>query len=106
MSIRLMVLAAVVVASPALAQSSGSCLGDARSLERELTLNGSRLSPSDRAQAEQRLSRGQGLCFQDAPRASQDLEQLRRDMVQQALRPPANPGPPPPLSPTKPFGYD
>lgn len=91
-------------AFPALAQSTGSCQGSARSLERELTLNADRMAPSDRVLAEQRLSRSRGLCFQDAPRASQDLEQLRRDMVQQATRPPAVPGTPP--NPTRPFGYD
>lgn len=104
MIIRIAVLAALAAATPALAQSTGSCQGSARSAERELTLNADRLSPSDRVQAEQRLSRSQGLCFQDAPRATQDLEQLRRDMTQQATRPPAMPGTPP--NPGRPFGYD
>lgn len=88
----LVFVACLLVAAPALAQSEGMCRGDVRNLQREMTLNGDRLSPSERVQAEQRLSRADGLCFQDSTRARQDLEQLRRDMVQQATRPGDLPG--------------
>lgn len=88
----LALVACLLVAVPALAQSEGLCRGDARNLQREMTLNGDRLSPTDRVQAEQRLSRAEGLCFQDSTRARQDMEQLRRDMVQQATRPRDLPG--------------
>lgn len=87
------VLVACLLAAPAaLAQSDAMCRGDVRNLQREMTLNNQRLSPTDRVQAEQRLSRAEGLCFQDSTRARQDLEQLRRDMVQQATRPGDLPG--------------
>lgn len=90
-----MVLAALLAASPALAQSDAACRGDARNADRELALRADRLSPGERLQAQQRLSRAEGLCSrnspQDSARAGQDLEQLRRDMVQQATRPPALP---------------
>lgn len=92
----LVLAACLLLAVPALAQSEGMCRGDVRNLQREMTLNGERLSPTDRVQAEQRLSRAEGLCFQDSARARQDLEQLRRDMVQQATRPGDLPGLPRP----------
>lgn len=85
----------LLLSAPALAQSEGFCIGEARSLDRELTLRGGQMSANDRLLAEQRLSRARGQCQQDAPRAQQDLEQLRRDMVQQATRPPALTVPPP-----------
>lgn len=84
--------ACLLAAAPALAQSDAMCRGDVRNLQREMTLNSDRLSPGDRVLAEQRLSRAEGLCSQDSPRARQDLEQLRRDMVQQATRPGDLPG--------------
>lgn len=86
-------LACLLLATPALAQSDGGCRGSARDVERELALRGNTMSAADRLQAEQRLSRTEGLCNQDAPRAGQDLEQLRRDIIQQATRPPGLPGP-------------
>lgn len=98
------ILAALLAATPALAQSDGSCRGDARNVDRELALRADRLSPGERLQAQQRLSRAEGLCSQnstqDSVRAGQDLEQLRRDMVQQATRPSGlPPGLPPPGPP-------
>lgn len=77
---------------PARASDAGMCRGDVRNLDREMTLRADRLSPTDRVLAEQRLSRAEGLCAQDSTRARQDLEQLRRDMVQQATRPGDVPG--------------
>ncbi|MGE5516513.1 MAG: hypothetical protein ACM31D_11910 [Bacteroidota bacterium] len=82
----------LLAAAPALAQSDAMCRGDVRNLDRELTLNADRMSPTDRALSQQRLSRAEGLCAQDSTRARQDLEQLRRDMVQQATRPGDLPG--------------
>ncbi|MGE5475766.1 MAG: hypothetical protein ACM3Q1_03865 [Bacteroidales bacterium] len=88
-------LVGLLAATPALAQSDTFCRGDVRNAERELALRGDRLSATDRVQAQQRLSRAEGLCFQDSTRARQDLEQLQRELVQQATRPgdqPALPG--------------
>lgn len=87
------VLAAVLLAGAshsALAQTEGSCRGDARNLDRELTLRSGQMSAHDRVLAEQRLGRASGLCAQDSGRGSAQLEELRRDMVQQALKPPLN----------------
>ena len=90
---RLVVLAALVAAAPAWAQSEGACRSSARDVERELVLRGDKLSSTDRLVAEQRLSLGEGLCTRDSGRADRDLEQLRRDIIQQANRPPAVPPP-------------
>lgn len=87
-------LAWLLLTAPAVAQSEGFCWGDAHSLDRELALRGDQLSANDRLLAEQRLSRARGQCTQDAPRAQQDLEQLRRDIIQQATRPGELPGVP------------
>lgn len=77
----------LLLTAPALAQTEGYCRGDAHSLDRELALRSGQMSATDRLQAEQRLSRARGDCTLDAPRAQQDLERLRRDIIQQATRP-------------------
>lgn len=77
------------------AAADPSCQMDARNLDRELTLRGQELSPADRAAAELRLNRNQGLCDRDPQQAQHDLEQLRRDIIQQATRPDDAPGLPP-----------
>ncbi|MCR6629782.1 MAG: hypothetical protein NVV74_06860 [Magnetospirillum sp.] len=93
---RTLVSLAGLLVLPALAQAQeGNCRGQARSLEREMTLNADRMTAGERVQAEQRLSRADGLCAQDSRRASQDLEQLRRDMVLQTNRPRELPEVPP-----------
>lgn len=89
-------LAWLLLTVPAVAQTEGFCQGDAHSVDRELTQRGGQLSATDRLVAEQRLSRARGQCSQDAPRAQQDLEQLRRDILQQATRPDDLPGLPHP----------
>lgn len=92
MTIRAVTAALLALAAPAAAHADSLCRGDVRNVDRELTLRGQQLSPMDRAVAEQRLSRTEGLCDRDAPRAQQDLEQIRRDIIQQATRPGELPG--------------
>lgn len=87
MSLRAVTASLLLLAAPVAASADGLCRGDVRNVDRELTLRGQQLSPMDRAVAEQRLSRTEGLCDRDAPRAQQDLEQIRRDIIQQANRP-------------------
>lgn len=90
----------LVLSTPALAQV-GDCRGQADTLHRDLALNGSRLSATDRFQAEERLNRAGGLCLNDPRRATDDLEKLRRDMQQQSMlaHPPGVPPWTPPGTP-------
>ncbi|HTH16512.1 MAG TPA: hypothetical protein VL974_07660 [Magnetospirillum sp.] len=80
------------LALPAWGQT-GACRGQAYSVQRDLQLN-NRLSANDRFQAEERLNRAQGLCTNDPPRASDDLERLRKDIIQQSTLPPQPSTPP------------
>ncbi|HLO78494.1 MAG TPA: hypothetical protein VK196_18720 [Magnetospirillum sp.] len=77
----------LLTTAPAFAQTEGACRGAGRETELELSLRSEQLSPQDRIQAQQRLTQAEGLCFREPPRASQDLDQLRRDIIQQATRP-------------------
>ncbi|MBC7951502.1 MAG: hypothetical protein H7Z12_06715 [Rhodospirillaceae bacterium] len=74
------VLAILLTAAPAWAQTGSWCQGDARNLERELPAN-------DRLLMERRLNDADRMCGSDASRARSDLENLRRDMILQAERP-------------------
>jgi hypothetical protein len=90
--IRLWAALAMLWAAPAWAQSESWCRGDARSLERDLTYNGSQLPPNDRLLMERRLNNAERMCSTDSSHARSDLENLRRDMILQAERPPVGGG--------------
>lgn len=81
------ILAFVLAAPPAWAESQVWCQGDARSLERELIYNGDKLPANDRLLMERRLNDAERRCFTDSDHARGDLEELRRDMTLQAERP-------------------
>lgn len=85
----------IALATPGWAQSATQCRGDARNLQRDLAVQGGNMTPDQRLRAQQRLGAGEALCVQDPRRGSSDLEQFRRDMVQQAQRPPTGPSPSP-----------
>ncbi|MBC7908151.1 MAG: hypothetical protein H7Y60_15600 [Rhodospirillaceae bacterium] len=87
---RVWAVLAVLLTTSAWASESW-CQGDARNLQRDLILNGNQLPPSDRLLMERRLNNAEGMCSMDSNRARSDLENLRRDMILQAERPPVPP---------------
>lgn len=92
----LVILAAALIVgavAPAQADNAQLCESQARNMERELSWRRDQMSLEDRMQAHQRLGAASNLCRQDATRASQDMQSLQRDLIQQSRLPPS-PGQP------------